>query len=88
MGGTWRNGFAGLANSHVNILPLACPPAMVEWSAERAMEVTGPDSTAERNLALMKSSPELRELLKHTFCSRPNDRFETLVIVKYQYYAF
>lgn len=35
--------------SHVKMLPLACPPAMVVWSAETAIEVMGPDSTAAGN---------------------------------------
>lgn len=41
-----RNGLAGRVVSQVNMLPLAWPPAMVVWSAEMAMAVMGPDSTA------------------------------------------
>lgn len=41
-----RNGREGLDVSHVKILPAAWPPAIVLWSADIAIEVIGPDSTA------------------------------------------
>lgn len=41
-----RNGREGRDVSHVYMLPLACPPAIVVWSADTAMAVMGPDSTA------------------------------------------
>ena len=41
-----RNGLEALVVSQVKMLPLAWPPAIVLWSAEMAMEVMGPDSTA------------------------------------------
>ena len=45
-GGMLRKGLAGRVVSQVNMLPLVWPPAMVVWSAEMAMAVMGPDSTA------------------------------------------
>ncbi len=43
-----RNGLEARVVSQLNMLPFACPPAMVVWSADIAMAVMGPDSTAGR----------------------------------------
>jgi hypothetical protein len=42
----WRKGRAAFAVSHVKMLPLAWPPATMRWSADIAIEVRAPDSTA------------------------------------------
>lgn len=46
MGGIVRNGFAELLRSQVKMKPLACPAAIVEWSADIAKADTGPHSAA------------------------------------------
>lgn len=50
IGGIWRKGRAGREISHEKISPVSCPPATVEWSAERANEVIAPHSTARVTL--------------------------------------
>ena len=50
-----RNGRDGRLVSQVNMLPLAWPPAIVVWSAETAMDVMEPDSTAEFCVSLIRS---------------------------------
>lgn len=52
IGEIWRNGFAGFASSQVNILPDACPPAIVERSAEMLIAVTEPHSIATQDLSV------------------------------------
>lgn len=42
----WRNGLDARLVSQVKMLPLAWPPATVLWSAEIAIDVIEPDSTA------------------------------------------
>lgn len=44
--GIVRNGRDARLVSHVKMLPLAWPPAIVVWSADIAMAVIEPDSTA------------------------------------------
>lgn len=42
----WRNERADREISQVNMSPNAWPAAMVEWSADRARDVTAPHSRA------------------------------------------
>ena len=78
-----RNGLEGRLVSQVKIFPLACPPAIVEWSAEIARDVKAPDSTAVKVVNNSDRQGPDREKAP-TFCSRPNDHLEILVEVEHQ----
>ena len=67
VGEIWRNGFAGFASSHVNILPDAWPPAMVERSAEMLIEVTEPHSIAAHGL-LVATEPLFLIRMTYPLC--------------------
>lgn len=80
--GIVKNGLDARLVSHVKILPFACPPAIVVWSAEMAMAVIGPDSTAISCQYLVH-----QHALKLTFGSWANNHFQVLVIIKHKYYS-
>lgn len=80
--GIVKNGLDARLVSQVKMLPVACPPAIVVWSAEMAMAVIGPDSTAGSCQYFAH-----QHALELTFSSRANDHFQVLVVIKHKYYS-
>ncbi len=78
-----RNGLEALVVSQVKMLPLAWPPAIVLWSAEMAMEVMGPDSTAVSTCQHILDDRTYYVQKATTFSAWPNDHLQILIVIKH-----
>lgn len=79
--GIIKNGFAGLAMSHVNMKPFECPAAIAEWSADSANAKMEPHSAAVSLLVGQSSCGEGKSK-NHTRGALSYNALQILLIVK------